>query len=333
MPRISVDPTKIKTAPKFRTARVKFNWPPHHFLGFLCAFWGMVADNNETGEISDWTPEYLAEVVGIGNVDPNELWGVLVENGYIEQRPDGRVFVQDWLEMMEEALRRKYHNSDPQRLVNIWALYGRPYGREKPKKPEGSLKEHESDPPGSGSFPQGSNQEVTPHDIYKESPQGRGGDASFSPSWETEGKKEAPPGGGLRSKTRIPLEVDGTEPPERRDDKARPVVHLLLERFHERLNDHYDEPVAFAFQIWGNFLKRLLKDFGPQEIECRFENWIKSNDRFVRQNLTNAGVFFQRFNDLRDGPITANQEKGHARRPFDDGAATIPSADPEPSTL
>jgi hypothetical protein len=326
MATIEINPTKIKSLPKFRNARVKFNWPPHHFLGFLCAFWGTVGENNETGEISDWTPDYLAEVVGIGNVDPKALWEVLVECGYIETRDDGRVLVTDWIQIAGDPLERKYHSSNPQHLDNIWALHGqirRRATRKGPENPSGDLKDALRKPKGDLEAP-------APPDIIKEPPKDRErdgekeeeGNAFSFPSWETEGKEKAATRPASRSRTRV--ELDEAPEVERRDEKTRPEVHLLLDRFHDRLTEHYGEAPSFAYGPWGKFLKMLLKDGHPfQEIDRRFQFWLASTDPFVRQNRNSAGAFHNRFNELKAGPISNHGSRSNGRQPFDDGAATV----------
>lgn len=146
---IEINPAKIKAAPRFRTFRMKFNWPAQQALGFLCSFWGSVIDINETGEISDWTPEFLVETVGV-ELDARRLWEAIVECRYIEER-DGRVFILDWIEIAGCYLDKKYHSSDRQRCVNIWALHGQIYRpRSKPKPPEGGLSEAENPGPDDG---------------------------------------------------------------------------------------------------------------------------------------------------------------------------------------
>jgi hypothetical protein len=89
------------------------------------------SETYETGEISDWTGEFLADRIGVGNVNPNELWEALVD-GYVETKSDGRRLVRDWIKIAGPWLRQKYANREhgKERLRFIWSLHGLPYGRE-----------------------------------------------------------------------------------------------------------------------------------------------------------------------------------------------------------
>lgn len=310
MATIEINPTKIKSLPKFRNARIKFNWPPHHFLGFLCAFWGTVGENNETGEISDWTPDFLAEAVGIGNVDPHELWEALVEFGYIDVRDDGRVLVTDWIQIAGDPLERKYHSSNPQHLDNIWALHGQ-IRRRTSKNPKGDLKDTLRQP-------KGDLEADAPPDIIKEPPKDREktGNASLSP-WETgerEAEKEAPRNGAGK---------------DRREPKTRSEVTILQERFFELLKERHPK-LAGVFE-WGRagkaFREMLDNGLGIQEIALRFPNYLASTDSWIVQHNYNVPEFQRAFPQLEDGPIS-NHGRSNARRPFDDGAATV-TAEPE----
>lgn len=63
----------------------------------------------------------------------------------------------------------------------------------------------------------------------------------------------------------------------------------------------------------GGHLARIfhdrLKSTSEAEIRRRIENWFKSDDGFVRENLNNAGVFNQKFHLLKS-PIMLGRNKG-----------------------
>jgi hypothetical protein len=333
---ISHDPDDDKSTPKFFAFRKKFNWPPYQALGFLCAFWINVlkSETYETGEISDWTGEFLADRIGVGNVNPNELWEALVD-GYVETKSDGRRLVRDWIKIAGPWLRQKYANREhgKERLRFIWSLHGLPYGREQQdqKSPESRPKE---DPEYAESRPTVALQSArsAPPDIIKEPPkdgeeEGEG-NASFSPSWETEGKKEAAPLFAPRL-SRIPIELEDALQVERRDGKARHPTHELMDRFKTRLGEELGETVPFSFEIWGAKIKALVKDgFTYDEVGRRFEHWLASTDPYIRENLTNPGIFHQKFPYLKAGPISnRGSRNGAGRAPFPDGAATAGRAE------
>lgn len=326
---ISHDPDDDKSTPRFFAFRKKFNWPPYQALGFLCAFWINVlkSETYETGEISDWTGEFLADRIGVGNVDPNELWEALVE-GYLEVKPDGRRLVRDWIKIAGPWLRQKYANREhgKERLTYIWSLHGLSYGREAQTRKSSENSPTEDADSGESRPKVGlQSPRPAPPDIIKEPPKDRerGGDASFLPPWETGVRKEAAPPPAARSKTRITLDLDGTEPPDRRETQAPPAnARDLAQRFQCRLSEKMGEDVSFAFDIWGKYLKLLLAKFEAGEIERRFDHWLSSDDPFIRDALNNGGLFHQKFPFLKAGPIL-NRGRSNGRQPFDDGAATV----------
>lgn len=313
MARISIDPTEIKKHPKFHAFRKKLDWPSHHAFGFLCAFWGEVANTeaNESGDISDWTPDYLADRISLNIDDPNRLWEALVP-GYIEVRQNERFFVRDWIEIFGPALRQKYHNTDRQKLIDTWGAYGRIYGRES-KTP--SL---EQDGKSQGHDP-------TSFSIEKEM------DA-------IDAKKRgisAPEFGSLSSSLSTPLPSSHPEedlkaftPPGNRarahEEKTSPAVGILQKLFYEKLAEKLKEtPADFNWGLAGKVFKKLLdENLGIQEIAWRFDAWFKSTLPFIENQSYDVKLFPKFFNKLKDGPI-ANQVGSNAREPFNDGAATV----------
>lgn len=130
----------IKKLLKFRDFRRALGWSSNEALGFLGSFWGEIIELREDGDISGWTPDYIAELTD-AKVDPERLWKAL-QAGWIDATPDGRVLVHDWLDTAGTYLIKKYSSSNRGELVRIWALYGLVYGaRSEPiatgKRPEG----------------------------------------------------------------------------------------------------------------------------------------------------------------------------------------------------
>jgi hypothetical protein len=337
-------PQVIKTK-KFIVFKKALRCSPLEAAGLLGLILGHALDLNPTGELSDWNSEFLSELLGLEDTRSELAWEALVMSGWLEVRED-RVFVNDWIEIAGPALIEKFRFIDRQRLVNIWALHGQSYGRE-PRSPKVEGHSELDEDPTVGLEKAHSEFTVSPpkaHSEFAVDPEKRNKrgislpsdfraapphtppsskdttqkDVSLEP-WET-GSKETTPRG---------VEIENILPNDRRDKKARPEIHLLLERFQEHLTSLAGEPVTFAFPVWGRFLKLLLTakpiPFPAAEIERRFIDWCASTDRYCRQNRNNAGVFYNRFNDLKDGPITANQVGAHggAKR-FNDGEGNSP---------
>lgn len=67
----------------------------------------------------------------------------------------------------------------------------------------------------------------------------------------------------------------------------------------------------------------LLNDgFEMQEIVRRGRNWVDSSNGFIRENLNNGGLFYNRFNDLKDGPIL---NRGGVNGRYAEGSVTTGS--------
>lgn len=303
------NPPKIKKLRKFREFRVALQWSINEALGFLCSFWGEVAELNESGEISDWTPDYLAELTDLGKIDPQRVWKTLVATEWIDAKEDGRAFVRDWIDIAGSYLVRKYHNSDRQKLVQFWGLYGRMYGRE--QKPEKDTKGSAKEDGESGAAPQGSNQEV------KTFPAGNGEERVRFPSPRL--SPSLPKSRGLF----INPSGSGAATP---DAKVRPEIAILIKSFRDKQIEKLSEPPAkFNYGLAGNGFKKLLQSnppYSPEEIEIRFDAYFESTKTFIVQRSHCIDDFFTYFNKLKDGPI-ANQVGSYDKQPFNDGAATV----------
>jgi hypothetical protein len=118
--------SRIKKLLKFQAFRKTLNWSANEALGFLGSFWGEIIELREDGDISGWTPEYIAELTD-AKIDPERLWKAL-EVGWIDKASDGKTLVHDWLDCAGFYLRKKYSSGNKERLVRIWGLHGRVYG-------------------------------------------------------------------------------------------------------------------------------------------------------------------------------------------------------------
>lgn len=106
-------------------------------VGHLHLLWHAVLEQQEDGDLSQWSDSVIAHAA-LWKGDASVFVSSLRQYGWI----DG-VLVHDWLDYVGEYLMRKYHSSDPQKLVAIWKAHGYKYGKGKGKygKIQGSKKE------------------------------------------------------------------------------------------------------------------------------------------------------------------------------------------------
>lgn len=121
--------TRIVKLKKFQDFRIALQLSKHEALGLLGSFWCEVLELREDGDITDWTPEYLAELLGL-KLSPERVWKAL-EAGWLDTVNDRKI-VHDWLDSASIFLTRKYSSSDEgkERLKYIWSLHGKTYGNE-----------------------------------------------------------------------------------------------------------------------------------------------------------------------------------------------------------
>lgn len=111
-------------------------------VGHLHLFWHAVLEQQEDGDLSQWSDAVIAHAA-MWKGDATIFVAALRQFGWI----DG-VLVHDWLDYVGEYLTKKYHSSNPQKLVSIWKAHGYKYGKGKGKygKIQGSKKEVKSQP-------------------------------------------------------------------------------------------------------------------------------------------------------------------------------------------
>jgi len=118
----------IKRKQKFHAFRKELNWSVLEALGFLGSFWGEVIEVCESGDVTNWSPEYLASLTGLKDTIAQRVWDALLKNEWIDKTFDGRLLVHDWLDYAGKFLRGKYSSKNKQVLIGIWALHRRIYG-------------------------------------------------------------------------------------------------------------------------------------------------------------------------------------------------------------
>lgn len=110
-----------------RSLRLK----PVYVMGHLHALWHDALEQQEDGDLTKWSDELIAESSQFDGDIPRYV-SLLQEHGWL----DGRL-IHDWLDYAGGYLAGKYHSSNREKLITIWAKHGKEYGRKK----EGSEKE------------------------------------------------------------------------------------------------------------------------------------------------------------------------------------------------
>lgn len=118
--------SRIKRLKKFRDLKTELGWSVNETLGFLGSFWGEVIELAEDGDVSGWTPEYVAELTGL-TCSPAKVWECMGLYGWLDLVGD-RVLVHDWIDTAGLYLTRKYSTSNKPLLCEIWSKYGKVYG-------------------------------------------------------------------------------------------------------------------------------------------------------------------------------------------------------------
>ncbi len=121
--------TRIVRLKKFHDFRREMGWSIGEALGLLGLFWGQTVEVCEVGDISGWDAEYLSSLVGLGPQVSGRMLNALVTHGWVDKMPGGKMLVHDWLDWAGAFLRSKYASGSRERLVEIWALHGKEYGR------------------------------------------------------------------------------------------------------------------------------------------------------------------------------------------------------------
>lgn len=120
--------SKVKKLNKFHRLRKEMGWSVIECLGFLGLLWGEVIEVCESGDVTGWSTDYIAEITGLNDSVALRVWEALNTYGWIDTGSNGVKLIHDWLDYAGLFLTRKYSSSDRDFLVKIWALHGRVYG-------------------------------------------------------------------------------------------------------------------------------------------------------------------------------------------------------------
>ena len=120
--------TDIIRLRKFSDFRLDLGWSHLEALGLLGSLWSFCIEIQEDGDLTAWKPSELLRMVMVPKSSVDRVWKALVKHGWVDQRPDGKILIHDWLSYAGRLLRGKYNKSDRDKLLKIWALHGLQYG-------------------------------------------------------------------------------------------------------------------------------------------------------------------------------------------------------------
>lgn len=96
---------------------------PHIAMGHLATFWMNVLEQAETGDITKWSKQDIADYAHyVGDVD--KFYDALKNggDGWIDEK-DGRVLLHDWWDYVGRYLSAKYKTSNPAKLGYLKTIY------------------------------------------------------------------------------------------------------------------------------------------------------------------------------------------------------------------
>jgi len=105
---------------------------PVYLMGHFHSLWHIALEQQEDGDLTSWSDDFIAESSAFDG-ESNQWVSLLRQFGWL----DGNL-IHDWLDYAGGYLAAKYHNSNHERLVKIWAKHGRQYGS---RRQEGGKKE------------------------------------------------------------------------------------------------------------------------------------------------------------------------------------------------
>lgn len=105
-------------------------------MGHIHCFWHTAIEQCEDGDLSNWSQEKIADAAEWEG-DPKAFFDALLVSVFV----DKSLLIHDWLEYSGRYLISKYKTSNHDRLVEIWAKYGKKYGKEFLRKSLGTTKE------------------------------------------------------------------------------------------------------------------------------------------------------------------------------------------------
>ncbi len=101
-----------------------------HLMGHLHALWHATLEQQEDGDLSSWSDEFIAESSDYPG-EASQWVRLLQKHGWLNDRK-----IHDWIDYAGLFLTKKYSTSNRGKLVEIWARHGRVYGSANSKRTE-----------------------------------------------------------------------------------------------------------------------------------------------------------------------------------------------------
>jgi len=86
-------------------------------IGHLTAFWHVVMEQQEDGNLAEWTDEMIADAA-MWEGDKNQFVLSLQLRGFLDQK-----LIHDWLDYAGKYLQSKYRTSNPKKLKAIYQIH------------------------------------------------------------------------------------------------------------------------------------------------------------------------------------------------------------------
>jgi hypothetical protein len=124
----------VRRLKKFHDFRRMMNWEELFTLGILAAFWAEALELRESGDISDWSADYLCnDLLKMNIANPVTVLEAMINTGWIDRKVvkdtgEERLLIHDWIEYAGKFLQRKYKTNQRDRLLQIWMMHGLEYG-------------------------------------------------------------------------------------------------------------------------------------------------------------------------------------------------------------
>lgn len=122
---------------KFKGLARQLKIPLPQAVGHMHLLWHTAIEQAEDGDLSTWTVGAIADSA-CWEGSEQEFLNAVQENGLMDEQR-----IHDWLDHAGKYLTSKYKTSNPDRLHEIWAKFGKIYGKEA----KGNSLELPKDPP------------------------------------------------------------------------------------------------------------------------------------------------------------------------------------------
>jgi len=136
-----------------------------HAMGHLHALWHAALEQQDDGNLSEWSDEFVAEMSDV-SIDAPQYVRLLQKTGFLGYKDESGTAIEkrsrlihDWTHYAGPYLINKYASGNRQRLVSIWDMHGRIYGERKSR----NLNASETQPESNHTLPDHTNLTIPTH--------------------------------------------------------------------------------------------------------------------------------------------------------------------------